>query len=114
MSLVPQLGMAELLLLGVLALIIVGPKDLPRLMHSVGKAVGGLRRMADDFRHSFSQMAKEAELEEMRKEIEALKADNPAQDIEAALSGTEEDVTRALDAAVKPQSPAKPPESGSA
>ncbi|MEM9422551.1 MAG: Sec-independent protein translocase protein TatB [Pseudomonadota bacterium] len=86
MTLIPQVGMAELLMLGILALIVVGPKDLPRLMNRVGKAVAQLRRMADDFRASFDQMAREAEIDEMRQEIEALKAANPAREMEGAVT----------------------------
>ncbi len=74
MTLIPQVGMVELLMLGILALIVVGPKDLPRLMNRVGKGVAQMRRMADEFRASFDQMAREAEIDEMRKEIDPLKA----------------------------------------
>lgn len=85
MNLVPQLGMAELILLGVLALVVVGPKDLPRLMHSVGKGMRQVRKLADEFRASFDDMAREAQIDEMRREIEALKSANPAHDVKAAL-----------------------------
>ncbi len=92
MSLVPQVGMVELVMLGILALIVVGPKDLPRLMQTVGRTFGKMRRLADDFRSSFDQMAREAEIDEMRKEIEALKAADPRKDIQGAL----DDVDREL------------------
>ncbi|ADM09494.1 hypothetical protein PB2503_07142 [Parvularcula bermudensis HTCC2503] len=73
MSLVPQLGMVELFVLAILALIVVGPKDLPRLMRTVGQTVNRVRKMAEDFKSGFDEMAREAEVEEMRREIEALK-----------------------------------------
>ncbi|MEM6415182.1 MAG: Sec-independent protein translocase protein TatB [Pseudomonadota bacterium] len=76
MSLLPQFGFLELLLVGALALIVVGPKDLPRLMRSAGQAVAQARRMASEFTAAFDQMARETEMEEMRKEIDALKNDN--------------------------------------
>lgn len=90
MSLVPQVGMVELLMLAILALVVVGPKDLPRLANRVGKGMAQVRRMADDFRASFDQMAKEAEIDEMRREIEALKAANPAHEMEDAMRGLDD------------------------
>ncbi len=56
---------------------VVGPKDLPRLMHMAGKWAGKARAMANEFRRSFDEMARQAELDELRKEIEDLKKNNP-------------------------------------
>lgn len=90
MSFVPQIGMVELLMLAVLALVVVGPTDLPRLTRSVGKALGQMRKLADEFRASFDQMAREAEIEEMRAEIEALKKSaDPSEDLKKSLADTE-------------------------
>lgn len=106
MSLVPQLGMAELLLLGVLALIVVGPKDLPKLMREVGRAMAKVRRLADDFRMSFEQMARETEVEEMRAEIEKLKQNNPMTDAKEALKDVDETI-RNIDKPASAESEAK-------
>jgi len=92
MNLVPQVGMVELLTLAILALIIVGPKDLPRLLYGAGKIVGKLRRMADEFRAGFDQMAREVEIEEMRKEIEELKKVNVEEDVRSALGEVDENL----------------------
>ncbi|RFB06192.1 Sec-independent protein translocase protein TatB [Parvularcula marina] len=92
MNLVPQVGMVELLTLAILALIIVGPKDLPRLLYGAGKIVGKLRRMADEFRAGFDQMAREVEIEEMRKEIEELKKVNVEEDVRSALGEIDENL----------------------
>lgn len=99
MSIVPQVGMVELLVLGILALIIVGPNDLPKLMRRAGQAAGKVRAMADDFRRSFDEMAREAEMEDLRKEIEALKAANPAKAMKDAVDD--------IDSAVATPAPAK-------
>ena len=56
-------------------LIVVGPKDLPILMRKVGKAMGRMRAMAAEFRASFDEMARQSELEELRKEVEAMRAE---------------------------------------
>lgn len=97
MSLVPQLGLGELLLLAVLALVVVGPKDLPKLMKTVGRAVGQMRRLADDFRAGFEQMAREAEIESLKAEIDDLKKNNPAKEVEQAFDDAGQDLDRVLD-----------------
>lgn len=76
MNLLPQFGFAELMLIAIVALIVVGPKDLPKLMRSAGQFVAKARRMAGEFTSAFDQMARESEMDELRQEIEALKKDN--------------------------------------
>lgn len=70
----PDIGASELLLIAVVALIIVGPKDLPLLMRKVGQFVARLRGMAAEFRASFDEMARQSELDELRKEVEAMRS----------------------------------------
>jgi sec-independent protein translocase protein TatB len=77
---------SHILVLLTAALVIVGPKDLPRLMHMAGKWAGKARGMANEFRRSFDEMARTTELEELRKEIEALKRNNPVADLEAEVA----------------------------
>jgi sec-independent protein translocase protein TatB len=74
-----------LIVLGV-ALVVVGPKDLPKFMHMIGRWLGKARAMANEFRRSFDEMARQTELDELRKEIEALKAKNPLADIQQSLN----------------------------
>jgi sec-independent protein translocase protein TatB len=69
-----------IILLGV-ALIVVGPKDLPRMMNMAGKWAGKARAMANEFRKSFDEMARQSELDELRKEIDDLKKNNPLTDL---------------------------------
>ena len=69
----PQAGATELILLAVVALIVVGPKDLPVLMRKVGQWVGKMRGLAAEFRSSFDELARQSELDELRKEVEALR-----------------------------------------
>jgi sec-independent protein translocase protein TatB len=73
------------ILLGI-ALVVVGPKDLPRMMHMAGRWMGKARAMANEFRKSFDEMARQAELDELRKEIEDLKKNNPVSDIMGSVS----------------------------
>jgi len=64
---------SHILILLAVALVVVGPKDLPKLMHMVGKWVGKARSLANEFKKSFDEMARQSELDELRKEIEELR-----------------------------------------
>ena len=64
---------SHILILLTVALIVVGPKDLPKMMHMAGKWVGKARGMANEFKKSFDEMARQSELDELRQEIESLK-----------------------------------------
>lgn len=76
MNLLPSIGFFEIVVVAVVALVVVGPKDLPRLMRAAGRIAAQAKRMASEFSAAFNQMARESEMEEMRKEIDALKRDN--------------------------------------
>ena len=62
-----DIGWSELLLIGVVALIFIGPKDLPRALRIAGYWVGRARTLSREFQSSVDQMIREAELEEMEK-----------------------------------------------
>ena len=62
-----DIGYSELLMIAVVALVVIGPKDLPNVMRTVGKWVGKARGMARHFRSGIDTMMREAELEEMEK-----------------------------------------------
>ncbi|MFZ1991390.1 MAG: Sec-independent protein translocase protein TatB [Alphaproteobacteria bacterium] len=70
----PGFGWMELLIVAALAIVVVGPKDLPILMRTIGRFVGKARALAREFQESFEEIAREAELEELRKENEKLRA----------------------------------------
>jgi sec-independent protein translocase protein TatB len=69
----PEDRFLELLIIGALALIVIGPKDLPILMRRVGRFVGRMRAMAAEFRASFDELARQSELDELRKEVDAIR-----------------------------------------
>ena len=69
----PEGRALEFLLAAVIALVVVGPKDLPLLMRKLGQFVGRMRAMAAEFRASFDEMARQSELDELRKEVEAMR-----------------------------------------
>jgi sec-independent protein translocase protein TatB len=91
----------KLLVIGVVALIVIGPKELPRVLRQVGQAVGKLRRMAGEFQTQFMDAMKEAELEDLRKEAaklaDATRVDvnfNPAETLKNQISGALEDKSK--------------------
>ena len=118
----PQFGFAEFLFLAIVALVVVGPKDLPVLMRRLGQFVAGGRAMAREFMSAFDDIARETELDELRKEIQALKRENTLSQAVDDLKRVEQDINQEVmraDAATKPKSvkeePAKtPPKEGQA
>ncbi|MFZ3034930.1 MAG: Sec-independent protein translocase protein TatB [Parvibaculum sp.] len=83
-----DMGWSELLLVAVLAIVFVGPKDLPRLMRTVGQYVAKMRGMAREFQNSFEELARESELEELRKQVAEMRenAMKPLTDLERSAS----------------------------
>ena len=67
-----DIAWSELLVIVVVAVVVVGPKDLPRLMRTAGQWAGRARAMADQFRRSFDDMARQTELDELRREVQQL------------------------------------------
>lgn len=69
----PQLGFAEIIILALLAIIVVGPKDLPKLMRSFGQFMAKIRSLGQEFKNAFEEMGAEDEIAQMRKELAELK-----------------------------------------
>ncbi len=82
----PDLSWSHILLVLIVALVVVGPKDLPKLMRTIGQWMGKARQMADQFRKSFDDMTRQAELDELRSELEALRSRRPSAETERELS----------------------------
>ncbi|WP_237480936.1 Sec-independent protein translocase protein TatB [Lichenibacterium dinghuense] len=83
---------SKLLIIGVVALVVIGPKDLPRVLRQVGQMVGKLRRMAAEFQGQFMDAMKEADLADLQKEVSKLKNTasldvnfNPVHDIKTSI-----------------------------
>jgi sec-independent protein translocase protein TatB len=62
----------ELLLIGVVALIVIGPKELPGVLRMVGQWVGKIRRMAGEFQSQFHEAMREAEMADLKKQVDEL------------------------------------------
>jgi sec-independent protein translocase protein TatB len=80
-----DIGWSELLVIAVVAIVVVGPKDLPRLMRTFGHYAGKLRRAAADFQRQFEEAMRETEVDEVRKAIESVREETPSLDLKASI-----------------------------
>jgi sec-independent protein translocase protein TatB len=81
-----DIGWSELLVIGVVLIVVVGPKDLPRMLRTFGRTTTQLRRMAGDFRKQFDEALREAEMDDVRESVKDLKSLNPTNDIRKAMN----------------------------
>lgn len=65
-----DIAWSEFMLIGAVALVVIGPKDLPKALRTVGQAVGKIRRMAAEFQGQFNDAMREAELHDLKKQVE--------------------------------------------
>src|SRR5215813_3951765 len=94
---------SKLLILGIVALLVIGPKDLPALLRTIGKYVGMIKRQAAEFRAQFDEAMRESELADLKRDVESLGRE-AEQTMRAAEQSVEQDwaqaqtsVTAALD-----------------
>ena len=84
-----DIAWTELLLVAVVAILVVGPKELPGMLRTIGRTIGSLRRMASDFQSTLNEAVKEAEqqagIDEMRKQADAAQNFNPLGDLKKSL-----------------------------
>jgi sec-independent protein translocase protein TatB len=92
-----DIAWSEMLVIGAVALVVIGPKDLPKALRSVGEAVGKIKRMASEFQGQFNEAMREAELHDLKKQVEdvggsvqaATKVDfNPIETIRNEIKGS--------------------------
>ena len=103
-----DIGWSELLVIAVVAIVVVGPKDLPKLMRTFGHYAGKLRRAASDFQRQFEEAVRESEIDEVRKAIESVRDQTPSVD----LKGTVDKplmMPKPQAEAAQPSLPAEPP-----
>jgi sec-independent protein translocase protein TatB len=67
-----DIGWSELLLIGIVALIAIGPKELPGALRTLGQWMGKVRRMASEFQSQFHEAMREAELADLKKEVDEM------------------------------------------
>jgi len=89
-----DLGWTELLVIGIVALIVVGPKDLPVLFRNVGKYVGKAKGMAREFSSAMNQAADEAGVKDIQRGLKT--ATNPVGSAMDGIKGAAKDITSSL------------------
>jgi sec-independent protein translocase protein TatB len=125
-----EIGWGKIVLIGIVALLVIGPKELPTVLRTVGQWTAKLRRMAAEFQTQFQEAMREAEMTDLRKQVEEMagqaqsyadfdpvgevrkELDSAQQQIEGAIAGTP-----AVDASSSPAAPQQtqdaPPGAGS-
>ena len=76
---------SELLVIALVALVVIGPKDLPRVLRAAGKWAAKARAVAREFQSSIDQMIRESELDDVRKEVEKVAATDIGHEIEQSI-----------------------------
>ena len=107
-----DIGWTEMLVIAVVMIVVVGPKDLPKMLRTFGRTTAKLRAMAGDFQKQFNEALKEAELDDVKKSVDSLRSLNPTTEIKKQLNPFEKaaaDVRAGLDTLKpKPPEPASP------
>ena len=67
-----DMSWGEVMVIGGVALIVIGPKDLPKALRTVGQMTAKVRRLASEFQGQFTEAMREAELDEVRREVEGI------------------------------------------
>ncbi len=111
-----DISWTELMVIAIVAIIFIGPKELPAALRTVGRWVGKARTMAREFQNNVDDMIRESELEELRKEVRKIESGELEREIEKAVD-PEGDISRTLAAPDIPHlsaPPATSPESAPA
>ncbi len=101
----------KLLIIGIVALVVIGPKELPGVLRQLGQAVAKMRRMASEFQGQFMDAMRESELEDIRKDVSRmtavdLKGLDPLDPLRKDMEALKADVDSALDPKVLESAPA--------
>ncbi|MCB8822101.1 Sec-independent protein translocase protein TatB [Microvirga rosea] len=110
-----DMSWGEVMVIGAVALIVIGPKDLPKALRTVGQVTGKLRRMAAEFQGQFQEAMREADLDDAKRQLQGLndsvtsmnRGFNPMQTIRDELKGA---IETPASAAADPSSSSQPPE----
>lgn len=81
-----DIGWTELLVIAVILIVVVGPKDLPPMIRAFGKMTSRLRRTAGEFRAQFDEALREAELDDLRKSVDDVRSLNPKNALRDAIN----------------------------
>src|SRR5690348_3143133 len=118
-----DIGWGELLLIGIVALVAIGPKELPGVLRAVGQWTAKLRRMASEFQNQFHEAMREAEMADLKKQVDEVTSQaqsyakfDPVGDIRREFESAQRQIDRAIAepaAASEAPPPALPASTGS-
>jgi sec-independent protein translocase protein TatB len=111
-----DIGWGELLLIGIVALIAIGPKELPTVLRTLGQWMAKLRRMASEFQNQFHEAMREAEMADLKKQVDDLTSTahsyanfDPVSEVRREFESTQQQVESAISApTTTPNSSAAP------
>jgi sec-independent protein translocase protein TatB len=103
-----DIGWTELLVIAVVAIIVIGPKDLPRALRTFGRWTGKMKGMAREFQNQFNEALREAEIDSVKKQVSDLTGD-PMKSIRKTLTSTESDIRKGLETPTATQVGKSPP-----
>ncbi|HYE51154.1 MAG TPA: Sec-independent protein translocase protein TatB [Azospirillaceae bacterium] len=90
-----DIGWPELVVIAVVALVVIGPKDLPKALYTVGKWVRKARLLAREFQGNIDEMVRQAELDDLRKQVNEVRGFNMGEQVKKAIDPAG-DITGAL------------------
>ena len=97
-----DIGWSELLVIGIVALVVIGPKELPGVVRTVAQNIGKLRRLASDFQNQFNDALREMELADLKKDAEKLISDATSAASFDEVKNIGEEIKQAVEEPVKP------------
>ena len=102
-----DISWTEFLLIGVVALIVIGPKELPTVMRTLGQYTRKIRSMAADFQNQFQEAMREAEMADLKKQVDDMASDiknyDPLKDVRTDLETVGKDVEKSLSPPAEPK-----------
>lgn len=110
-----DIGWTELLVIAVILIVVVGPKDLPPMIRAFGKMTKRLRQTAGEFRAQFDEALREAELDDLKNSVNDIRSLNPANSIRETLNPLRQmgqDIKSDLERSTRPQSKPAPLDDG--
>jgi sec-independent protein translocase protein TatB len=110
-----DISWGELLLIGVVALVVIGPKELPTVLRTVGQWTAKLRRMASEFQSQFHEAMREAEMSDLKKQVDELTSHahsyanfDPVSEVRKELESTQQQIESSLAAKPTADAPSSP------
>jgi sec-independent protein translocase protein TatB len=98
-----EIGWSELLLIGIVALIAIGPKELPTVLRTLGQWMSKLRRMASEFQNQFQEAMREAEMADLKKQVDEMTSQaqsyasfDPVSEVKRELESTQQQIESAM------------------